>query len=305
MKENAIKIAIVGATGLVGRTLCRVLTEENIEAQYIPFNTKGGAVVEICGKNYMTRPLNHDTVATTQADFVFICVEKELSLEFSPIFAQNGAIVIDNSSAYRRDPEKFLIVPECNGKLVKGAKPQIIANPNCSTIGAMVALKPLDDAFKLKRVVYSTYQAISGAGANPKFAYPIDNNVITFIDGEEEKMVHETRKILGRPDIGVTATAVRVPIANCHTISINAEFERPVKMDKVKKILSRAPGLVLLPDGELPMPIIANDRNEVFVGRIRIDDSRPSALNLITVSDNIRKGAATNAYQIMKAILDA
>jgi aspartate-semialdehyde dehydrogenase len=193
-------------------------------------------------------------------------------------------------------------VPECNGELLKDVTSgAIIANPNCTTIGAMVALKPLDDAFVLKRVVYSTYQAISGAGANPKFAYPIENNVITWIDGEEEKMVFETRKILGR-EVGVAATCIRVPIANCHTIAINAEFERPVDLLQAKVILKNASGVVFL-DDELPMPILANGRNEVFVGRLRVDESRPNTLNLISVSDNIRKGAATNAVQILRCLM--
>ena len=298
-----IKIAIVGATGLVGRTFAKVLTEENIKAEYILFNTKGGAVVEIGGHPYMTRALTPESAAAVKVDFALFAVDKDLAVEYAPIFANNGSIVIDNSNAFRRDKDIPLVIPECNPKTIRRFKQGIIANPNCTTIGALVALKPLDDAFKLNRVVFSTYQAISGAGNNPRFSYPIENNVITHIEGEEEKMVFETRKILARQDIAVSATCVRVPIANCHTISINAAFEKPMTIDKVKKILSRAPGLVLLPDYQLPMPMTANDKNQVFVGRVRIDESHPNTINLISVSDNIRKGAATNAVQIMQLLL--
>ncbi|MDR0462111.1 MAG: aspartate-semialdehyde dehydrogenase [Christensenellaceae bacterium] len=311
MEKNAkrLSIAIVGATGNVGRTFCKVLTEEKIIADYIPFNTKGGAVVEINGKAYMTQALTHESAQATKVDYALFSVGADLAREYAPIFAKNGVIVIDNSSAFRRDPDKALIIPECNANVIRGAKAgTIIANPNCTTIGSLVALKPLDDAFKLKRVIYSSYQAISGAGNSPQFAYPIENNVIPYIDGEEEKMVFETNKILGRTadnQIGVTATCVRVPVANCHTIVINATFEKPLTIEKVKKLLVKAPGLVLLPDDQLPMPVVANDRNEVFTGRVRLDASCPNTINLITASDNIRKGAATNAIQIMQYLMNA
>lgn len=299
-----IKIAIIGATGLVGRTFAKVLTEEKIEADYVLFNRAGGTEIEIYGKKYMTQALSEEAARQSKPDYTFFCAGAEVSKKYVPIMAGTGSIVIDNSSAFRRAPEIPLVIPECNPKMLKKVKRGgIVANPNCSTIGALVALKPLDDKFKLKRIIYSTYQAISGAGANPKFAYPIENNLIPFINGEEEKMVFETRKILGRTDIGVSATCIRVPVKNCHTVSINAEFEKPLTVEKARKILSKAPGVVLLPENELPMPIIANDLNEVFIGRIRADDSHPNTINLITVSDNIRKGAATNAVQILKCLM--
>jgi len=301
-----LRIAIVGATGLVGRTAIKVLTEEKIDAELILFNSTGGVQIEINGENHITHALNEATVKEVKIDYVLFCAEKELSEKFSPMFAKQGSIVIDNSSAFRRDPRVPLVVPECNfGEISNSHK--IIANPNCTTIGAMVALKPLDDKYKLKRVVFSTYQAISGAGANPKFAHPIENNVITHIDGEEDKMQFETNKILRNNDpknaIGVAATCVRVPVANCHTISINAEFHNAIDIDEIKKILSTAPRAILLPDDQLPMPIIANDRNEVFIGRIRKDESQPNTINLICTSDNIRKGAATNAVQILQRLI--
>ena len=297
-----MKIAIVGATGLVGKMVAKVLTEQGIHAEYTLFNTLGGAEVEINGKTYITQALNEDEATAGTFDYVFFCAEKELSQKYSPFFAEMGSIVIDNSSAFRRDPYTPLIVPECNAQELKN-NPQIIANPNCTTIGAVVALKPLDDMFKLKRVVFSSYQAISGAGANPKFIHPIENNLITHIDGEEEKMVFETQKILGRKDIKISATCIRVPVKNCHTISVNATFKKRVNIDAVKAALASAPGVILLPDDELPMPIIADGRDDVFVGRVRIDESCPKTINMITVLDNVRKGAATNAVQILKCLM--
>jgi len=295
----------------VGRMFATVLTEENFDADYVLFNRAGGEVVEICGKKYTTKPLNVMTVTAQKFDFALFSAGAEVSKTYAEIFANNGAIVIDNSSAWRRDPAFPLVIPECNidvakeyvKKVKKDGRGGIIANPNCTTIGSLVALKPLDDAFKLKKVIYASYQAISGAGANPKFAYPIENNVIPYISGEEEKMVHETRKILGRDDIAVSATCIRVPVKNCHTVAIHAEFEQKPDMETVKRVMSNAMGLVLLPEGELPMPIIANGRNEVFAGRVRISDTFKNTICLVTASDNIRKGASTNAVQILKALI--
>ncbi|MCL2229009.1 MAG: aspartate-semialdehyde dehydrogenase [Firmicutes bacterium] len=306
MKKNARKprVAIVGATGLVGRAFARVLTERNINAEYILFNTKGGAEVEICGQTLVTLALTEDSARATKVDYALFSAGGDVSLKYSPIFASNGAVVIDNSSAFRRDADKILCVPECNaGELALIKDSAIIANPNCTTIAAVVALKPLDDAFTLTRVVYSTYQAISGAGDNPQFKYPIENNVITHIDGEEEKMVFETRKILGRENIGVSSTCIRVPVKNCHTISINAEFPKPVDIEVAKNLLRTAPGVVFLEEGVLPMPINADNKDEVFVGRLRVDESRPNAINMVVVADNVRKGAATNAVQILECLI--
>jgi aspartate-semialdehyde dehydrogenase len=308
-----LKIAIVGATGLVGKMFARVLTEEKIDAEYVAFNRDGAAMVEICGKKYETQKLTAENVKRHHFDYALFSAGGDVSREFAPLFALLGTIVIDNSSAWRRDENTPLVIPECNPdevlKIIKGRVGGfIIANPNCTTIGALVALKPLDDIYTIKRVIYNTYQAISGAGANPKFAHPIDNNVIPYIADEEEKMAFETNKILcgqranifTNPDIAVCATCIRVPVRNCHTISINVQFKKVVCLDEVKKVLANAPGVVLLPDGDLPMPIVANDHNEVFIGRVRVDKSCKNTLNFISASDNIRKGAATNAVQIMQ-----
>jgi aspartate-semialdehyde dehydrogenase len=248
-------------------------------------------------------------------------------VEYAPIFTAIGCTVIDNSSAFRTDPEIPLVVPECNPEDVKMPS-KVIANPNCSTIGAIVALKPLDDMYGIKRVIYSTYQAVSGAGQEgvndyragmrgekgTKFPYPIFGNLIPQIDSflpngntkEEEKMVNETRKILHKPNLRVSATTVRVPIENCHSVSINVEFERTPNIDEIKKVMKKSPGIVLCDDPAkliYPMPITANDTNEVYVGRIRLDESCANCINLFTVSDNIRKGAATNAVQILKLLI--
>jgi aspartate-semialdehyde dehydrogenase len=238
-----------------------------------------------------------------------MAVSNELSAKWTPIFVKNGAAVIDNSSQYRQHENVPLVVPEINPQDIFTYQSQIIANPNCSTIGAVAALAPLDKKYKIKRAVYSTYQAVSGAGAFPRFQYPIENNLIPQIDEfcengntkEEEKMIAETKKILHRSDISVTATCVRVPIPNCHSVSINAEFWNKPDIDEVKKILASAKGVVLL-DG-LPMPVTADGKDEVFVGRVRTDSNNPNAINMFTVSDNLRKGAATNAVQILELLL--
>jgi len=310
-----LKIAIVGATGLVGQTLVSILNAEKVRAKYIIFGGTPGKVVQLGGKKYISQELTHARIKKFRADFTFNCAEADIAREWAPVFAEYGSIVIDNSSAFRRDPSVPLIIPECNAERMTNNVGRIISNPNCTTIGALVALKPLDDAFKLKRVVYSSYQAISGAGANPKFAYPIENNLIPFIGGEEDKMVFETNKILRGINmtsladvmspaiIAVSATCVRVPVKNCHSISINAEFVCPVDLDKVKELLRAAPGLVFVDEPDLPMPVKVDGKDEVLVGRLRLDPSNPNTLNLFTVSDNIRKGAALNAYQIFKHIV--
>ena len=312
---------------MVGRMFARVLTERKIRARYILFNRAGGADVEIGGKLYKTNALNeHNVRAKGAYDYALFSAGADVSRQFAPLFAKLGAVVIDNSSAWRRDVNVPLVIPECNiasaidheNNTRNGSQPhgRIIANPNCTTIGSLPALKPLDDEYGLKRVVYASYQAISGAGANPKFLYPIDNNVIPYIAGEEEKMAHETNKILrgvcdkhgffagGAGRIEVSATCIRVPVKNCHTVAIHAEFSMPVNIDRVREILSRASGVVLLPEGDLPMPIVANGHDEIFVGRVRIPDGFGGcAVDMVTASDNIRKGAATNAVQILQKLL--
>jgi aspartate-semialdehyde dehydrogenase len=308
MKNKArVRIAIVGCTGLVGRMFARVLSERKIEAEYILFNRSGGSMVEILGRTYVTNPLTVDNVNLFGAcDFALFSAGSEVSKAFAPLFAEKGAIVIDNSSAFRRDAKKLLVIPECNGELLKNVLPgAIISNPNCTTIGSLPALKPLDDAFKLESVVYSSYQAISGAGGKAMLAFQngthaVINNVIPFIDGEEEKMAHETRKILGHSDISVVATCMRVSVPNCHTVAVHAKFKTTPTVEQVKTILSKASGVVLLNDDELPSPIVANDHDEVFVGRVRVVEN---TVCFVTASDNIRKGAATNAVQILQKLI--
>jgi len=330
------KIAVVGATGIVGTTFLKVLEEEKIKADYYLFasHRSAGKVVKFMDKDYTIIELTAENVAKVKPDFALLAAGGSTSIEFAPTLADLGCTVIDNSSAFRRDPAIPLVVPECNPEEVKNTKSKIISNPNCSTIGAVVALKPLDDLYKIKRVIYSTYQAVSGAGQAgvddylhgldsyvkgkqplpQKLQHPIFNNLIPHIDvfldngntKEEDKMIFETRKILKRPDLAVSATTVRVPIQNCHSISINVEFERKPCIATIKKTLAKAPGIVLLDNpakNVYPMPIHANDKNEVFVGRIRLDESRENCINLFSVSDNIRKGAATNAVQILKLLI--
>lgn len=252
----------------------------------------------------------------------------ETSKKYAPIAASKGCIVVDNSSAFRMDKDVPLVVPEVNSNEIFKNK-GIIANPNCSTIQAVVALKPLDDKYTIKRIVYSTYQAVSGAGkqgiedlkngmqniAPKKFPYPIYNNCLPHIDvfldngytKEEEKMINETRKILNKPDLKITATTVRVPVFNCHSESINIEFEKEFELDDVMNILKSSPGVVVLDDVKnsiYPIAEKADGNDEVFVGRIRRDFSIKNGLNIWVVADNVRKGAASNAVQIVEKLIN-
>ena len=318
---------------MVGRTFIKVLEEENIRADYYLFASanSAGKKMSVFGKEHTLLELNKTNVEKVKPDFALFSAGGDVSKEFAPVFIKLGCVVIDNSSAFRMEKDVPLVVPECNPKDIK---PPLISNPNCSTIGSVVALKPLDDVYKLKRVIYTTYQAVSGAGqkglddlhagmqasldggdiALKKFPYPIFNNLIPQIDiflengytKEEQKMVNETRKILHKPNLPITATCVRVPIENAHSIAINAEFEKKPDIKHVKEILSKSPGIILYDDPAksiYPMPILASGRNEVFVGRIRSDESQPNTIHLFCVSDNVRKGAATNAVQILKLLL--
>ncbi|MDR1917391.1 MAG: aspartate-semialdehyde dehydrogenase [Christensenellaceae bacterium] len=291
------KIAVVGSSGLVGSKMVKVLRERSIAAKYFYFNSKN--------------VLTEKKIVEIKPDFVLMAVSAELSAKWTPVFTENGATVIDNSSYYRMHENVPLVVPEINPQDIFEYRSPIIANPNCSTIGSVVAFAPLCKKYKIKRVVYSTYQAISGAGANPKFGHPIANNLIPQIDEfcengntkEEEKMINETKKILHNNDISVTATCVRVPIANCHSVSINVEFFDKPDINEVKKILSKAKGVILFDGNKYPMPILADGKDNVFVGRLRMDNDNPNAINMFTVSDNLRKGAATNAVQILELLL--
>ena len=304
------KIAVIGALGLVGSKIRQVLEEEKIQGEFLFFDTRE-VKIKHNGVKYKTIKLNEENLLKTRPDFALMAVPNPVSAVYSPIIVDIGGVVIDNSSFYRMQEDIPLVVPEVNADQIKGP---IIANPNCSTIQAVVALGPLDKEFGLKRVVYSTYQAISGAGAKPNFAFPIYNNLIPHIDifsesgytKEEIKLVNETKKILNKPDLAVTATAVRVPIQNCHSVSINAEFEKEITPQAVREILGKSSGIIVMDEPAsrvYPMPIHANERNEVFVGRIRADEDKPNTINMFVVADNLRKGAATNAVQILGLLI--
>lgn len=332
------KLAIVGATGLVGRTALRVLEEKNIpNLEYTLFSSSksAGTKLKLLGKEYVVQELKDDSF-DSGFDFAIFSAGAGTSKHFAPIAASKGCIVIDNSSAFRMDENVPLIVPEVNFKDIINHS-NIIANPNCSTIQAVVVLKPLDDNFKIKRIVYSTYQAVSGAGKlglqdlengsnaqfqqsstakTPllKFSHPIYDNCLPHIDSflingytkEEMKIINETRKILGHLNLPITATAVRVPVKNCHGESINIEFEKTFSINEVKSILKNSPGVIVKDDIKndiYPIATEANGHDDVFVGRIRKDYSTANALNLWVVADNLRKGAASNAIQIMEKLI--
>ena len=320
------KIAIVGATGLVGRTALKVLEEKNIaNLDYVLFSSKksAGTKLKFLNTDFIVRELT-DSSFDEKFDFALFSAGAETSKHFAPIAASKGCIVIDNSSAFRMDDKVPLIVPEVNFEDAKNHH-NIIANPNCSTIQAVVALKPLDDKFKIKRIVYSTYQAVSGAGklglqdleqhSTLKFQHPIYDNCLPQIDTflvnhytkEEMKMVNETRKILKHPNLSITATAVRVPVTNCHGESINVVFEKSFELTDIFKTLKSAPGIIVQDDIEndiYPIASNVNGHDEVFVGRIRKDFSIKNGLNLWIVADNLRKGAASNAIQIIEKMIN-
>ena len=324
------KLAIVGATGLVGRTALRVLEEKNLpNFDYKLFCSKksAGKAIKFLGKDYIVEELT-DHSFDEGFDFAIFSAGGSTSKHFAPIAAAKGCIVIDNSSAFRMDADVPLVVPEVNPEDISSNN-GIIANPNCSTIQAVVALKPLDDKYKIKRIVYSTYQACSGAGIKgledlrnasndkdlKKFPHPIFNNCLPHIDvfeddgytKEEHKMINETRKILHHDDIAITATTVRVPVENCHSESINIEFQNDFVLEELIDLLKNSPGIIVEDDvsnNVYPLATKANGYDDVFVGRIRRDYSRPNSLNIWVVADNIRKGAASNAIQIMEKLID-
>lgn len=330
------KLAIVGATGVVGQTALKVLEEKKLPiSEYAFFSSyrSSGKKIEFMGKEYIVRELKEDSF-DEGFDFAIFSAGSDTSKKYSTIATSKGCIVIDNSSAFRMDENVPLVVPEVNADEIFKNK-GIIANPNCSTIQAVVALKPLDDKYTIKRIVYSTYQAVSGAGSKgihdlengissysnknssyelEKFPHPIFNNCLPHIDvfldngytKEEEKMINETRKILGKPSLKITATTVRVPVFNSHSESINIEFENDINIDDVINILKKAPGIVVQDNplkNEYPLSSSISGKNEVFVGRIRRDYSVPSGINIWVVADNIRKGAATNAIQILEQLI--
>lgn len=320
-----MRLAIVGATGLVGRKMLEVLEESNLEIdELLPAasDKSAGQTLFFSNKNWTVMTVQQ--VLDARPDAALFSAGGSTSLEWAPKFAEAGITVIDNSSAWRMNKDVKLIVPEINANELK-AENKIIANPNCSTIQLVMVLKPLNTLYGLKRVVVSTYQSITGTGAKAVaqmdgerngtpvdaiYPYQIDKNCIPQCDvfaesgytKEEWKVVLESRKILGLPDLRVTATAVRVPVVGGHSESVNIEFEKDFDLDEVRKTLKDTSGVIVQDDPsklEYPMPLNAQNKNEVFVGRIRRDFSNPNTLNLWIVADNLRKGAATNAVQIL------
>ena len=325
-----MKVALVGATGMVGEVMLKVLAERNFPiTELIPVASQRsvGKLVPYNGKEYAVVRL--ETAVSMKPDVALFSAGGSTSLEWAPKFAEVGTTVIDNSSAWRMDPEKALIVPEINASILT-ENDKIIANPNCSTIQMVLALAPLHEKYKIKRVVVSTYQSVSGTGVKAvkqleneiagvdgemAYHYPISRNAIPHCDvfeengytKEEMKLVRETQKILDDRTIAVTATAVRIPTAGGHSEAVNVQFENDFTIDEVKQLLSDTPGVVLYDntsENKYPMPIIAHEKDEVFVGRIRRDESQPNTLNLWIVADNLRKGAATNAVQIAEHLLE-
>lgn len=324
-----MKVAVVGATGLVGTKMLQVLAERNFPlTELVPVASERsvGKEVEFKGKKYKVVSMS-DGIAAKPAVAIF-SAGGSTSLEWAPKFAEAGIRVIDNSSAWRMDPTKKLVVPEVNADVLT-KEDMIIANPNCSTIQMVVALQPLHQKYQIKRVVVSTYQSVTGTGKKAvdqlfnerkgvegemAYKYQIDLNVIPQIDvfldngytKEEMKMVKETNKIMGDDSIRVTATTVRIPVVGGHSESVNVEFANDFDLAEVKDLLSKAPGVIVQDDPAqalYPMPLWAHEKDEVFVGRLRRDETQANTLNMWIVSDNLRKGAATNAVQIAEYLM--
>ncbi len=324
-----MKVAVVGATGLVGEVMLKVLAERNFKvSELIPVASERSVGKLISFKNKDYKVVGLQTAIDMKPNVALFSAGGETSLEWAPKFAEAGITVIDNSSAWRMDHSKKLVVPEINAdQLTKADK--IIANPNCSTIQMVMALAPLHKAYKIKRIVVSTYQSITGTGVKAvkqlqnemagikgemAYPYPIHQNAIPHCDvfeengytKEEMKLVRETQKILDDKTIAVTATAVRIPTAGGHSESVNVEFENDFEINKVRQLLNDTNGITVQDNTDTntyPMPIYANGKDEVFVGRIRRDGSQPNTLNLWIVSDNLRKGAATNTIQIAEYLV--
>lgn len=324
-----MKVAVFGATGLVGSVMLEVLKERNFPVtELIPIASERskGKLIEFCGNTYTV--VNPQEGLDMKPTLAIFSAGGDISIEWAPKFAEAGCYVVDNSSAWRMVPNKKLIIPEINASILT-KEDMIIANPNCSTIQMLVALAPIHEAYKIRRIVVSTYQAITGtgvkaveqmnnerAGIKGEMAYPyeIDQNCIPHCDSflengytkEEMKLVNETHKILGE-SIKVSPTAVRVPVVGGHSESINVECEQPFTISAVRWLLEHSKGIVVLDNPaklEYPMPKMTQHKNEVFVGRLRMDVSNPQALNMWVVADNLRKGAATNAVQIAEHLLD-
>ncbi len=321
-----MNIAVVGATGLVGSKVIQTLEAYNLKIdQLLPVASQRSVGKVIQWKGNDIKVISLQDAINAKPDVAIFSAGGSASLEWAPKFADAGIKVVDNSSAWRMDPTKKLIVPEVNASELS-KEDMIIANPNCSTIQMVVALNDLEKAYNIKRLVISTYQSVTGTGkkavdqlmneranidGDKAYPHPIDLNILPHIDvftengytKEEMKMINETRKIMNRPDMAITATTVRVPVIGGHSESVNVEFEKPFDLDEAIDILSKTKGVTLQDDvsnNVYPMPIWSHDKDDVFVGRIRRDESRENTLNLWIVSDNLRKGAATNAIQIVE-----
>ena len=324
-----MKVAVVGATGLVGTKMLDVLAERNFPVtELIPVASERSVGKEVTFKGKKYKIISATDAIAAKPDVAIFSAGGSTSLEWAPKFAAAGITVIDNSSAWRMDPTKKLVVPELNADALT-KEDKIIANPNCSTIQMVVALNPLHKKYKVKRIVVSTYQSVTGTGVKAvtqlmnerkgiegemAYKYPIDLNVIPQIDvflengytKEEMKMVNETKKIMRDDSIRVTATTVRIPVMGGHSEAVNVEFENEFDLAEVRSLLSKAPGIVVVDDPstqQYPMPKDAHNKDEVFVGRLRRDETQPKTLNMWVVSDNLRKGAATNAVQIAEYLL--
>jgi aspartate-semialdehyde dehydrogenase len=324
-----MKIAVVGATGLVGREMLKVLGERDLGSfTLLPVASpkSAGNMISFRGNDYVV--LTHEQALEERPEIAVFSAGGPASLEWAPRYVEAGATVIDNSSAWRMNEGIPLVVPEINGNILS-EKDKIIANPNCSTIGIIVALAPLHQKYRINRIVISTYQSVTGTGIKAvrqlenerkgiagemAYPHPIDLNLFPHggfflpngYTSEEEKLVNETRKILGAPYLRITGTVVRVPVTGGHSASVNVEFETDVDPAQARELLSHTDGIIVQDDPEnnvYPMPLWAQGRDEVFVGRIRRDESQPNTLNLFVVTDNLRKGAATNAIQIAQYLL--
>ena len=330
---SGLRVAVAGATGAVGREILSILAQRKFPAsEVIPLASERseGSKIPFAGGELTVRRLGHDSFEGVQ--LALFSAGASRSLEFTPSAVKAGAVVVDNSSAYRMDPEVPLVVPEVNAAALAGNK-GIIANPNCSTIQMVVVLKPIHDKAGLRRIVVSTYQAVSGAGksamdelgaqieaagrsetpaeASRQIAFNCLPQIDVFLDGgdtkEEQKMVNETRKILGSPKLPVSATCVRVPVYNSHSESVNVETEGPLSPEEARELLSNSQGIEVVDDPDLrvyPTALLASGQDPVYVGRIRRDSSVENALNMWIVSDNLRKGAALNAVQIAEALIE-
>lgn len=324
-----MKVAVVGATGLVGRTMMKILEERNFPVdELIPVASEKSKGKDVTFRKHTYKVVGMTEAIAAKPEIALFSAGGSTSLEWAPKFAEAGITVIDNSSAWRMDKTKKLVVPEVNAHVLT-AVDKIIANPNCSTIQMVVALNPLHKKYGIKRIVVSTYQAVTGTGqkgtaqlmnerkgekGDKVYPHAIDMNILPHIDvfldngytKEEMKMVNETQKIMGNDTLRVTATTVRVPVTGGHSEAVNVEFEKDFNLEEVRKLLAASEGIIVIDDpknNQYPMPIHSEGKDEVFVGRLRRDESQPNTLNLWIVADNLRKGAATNAVQIAEYLV--